>query len=206
MRFGIFGGTFDPPHVGHLIVAQDIFEALELDRLLFIPAPLPPHKRGIEVTPAEIRLRMVEAAVAGDSRFEVSDVEFRRPGPSYTVDTLRDLHHGHPGAEFDLVIGTDQLAEFANWRQPEEVARLARLAVIGRGGLDPRDVQPAIDVPYRPVAVTRVDVSARAIRKRVREGRSIRYMVTEAVRRIIEEQGLYLSGQRVSGRAGGRVA
>lgn len=200
MRLGIFGGTFDPPHVGHLIAAQDIYEALELDRLLFMPASFPPHKRGVQLTPGEIRLRMLRASVAGDNRFEVSDLELRRPGPSYTVDTLREMRRHQPDGQLYFIMGADQLVGFSSWRRPQEVAELAQLVVIGRGGLEPWDVKPAIDVDYRAVAVTRVDISAREIRRRVQEGRSIRYMVTEPVLRIIEEEKLYVgAGERVGG-------
>lgn len=200
MRLGIFGGTFDPPHVGHLIVAQDIHEALELDRLLFMPASIPPHKRGVQLTPGEIRLRMLRASVAGDNRFEVSDIELRRPGPSYTVDTLREMRRQHPDGQLYFIMGADQLVGFSSWKQPQEVAELAQLVVIGRGGLEPWDVKPAIDVDYRAVAVTRVDISAREIRRRVQEGRCIRYMVTEPVLRIIAEEKLYVgAGERVGG-------
>lgn len=193
MRLGVFGGTFDPPHVGHLIVAQEVWEALGLERLLFVPAAIPPHKAGIEVTPGEIRLRMLRAATADDPRFEVSELELQRPGLSYTVDTLRELRRLHAGAELFFIMGADQLAAFASWRAPEEVARLARLVVIGRRGLEAQDVTPGIAVEYRALPVTRVDVSAREIRERVRQGRSIRYMVPDAVRRIIEEEGLYVT-------------
>lgn len=210
MRLGVFGGTFDPPHVGHLIVAQDVFEALALDRLLFVPAPNPPHKRGIEVTPGEMRLRMLEAAIAGDARFQVSDLEFQRPGPSYSVDTLRELHRIEGDGQLFFILGADQLAEFASWKEPEEVARLAELVVIGRGGWEPWNVKPRIDIRYRELVVTRVDISAREIRRRVREGLSVRYMVPESVIRIIDAEGLYrpspeprvpsgLAGERASG-------
>lgn len=191
-RIGVFGGTFDPPHVGHLIVARDVVEALDLERLLLVPAGEPPHKPERATAPPDVRVRMLEAAVEGDARLRVSRIEVERSGPSYTVDTLRELARLHPGEELHLIIGVDQLREFSSWRQPEEVARLARLVVMAREGLDPADVAPGVGVAYETVRVTRVDLSSTSVRRRVREGRSVRYRVPEAVRRIIEDEELYV--------------
>jgi len=187
MRIGVLGGTFDPPHHGHLIVAGDVCEALSLDRLLLVPSAEPPHKPGAVQASAEQRLRLVRAAVEGDSRFEVDDLELRRTGPSYTVDTLRLLRERHPGCELYFLIGVDQVRELHTWREPEEVARLATLVAVSRGGEDPG----ASPYPLRRVAVTRIDISATEVRRRVREGRSIRYLVPEGVRELIEREGLY---------------
>src|SRR5262245_36348699 len=129
-RTGVFGGTFDPPHLGHLIVAQDVVEKLALDRLLLVPAALPPHTPDSEPAPAALRARMVEAAIGNHPRIQMSPIELDRPGPSYTVDTLRALRESSPGDELFLVIGADQLRSFSSWRSPEEVSRLARLVVI----------------------------------------------------------------------------
>ena len=188
MRIGVFGGTFDPPHVGHLIVAAEAHRALELDRLLLVPAALPPHKREGVHTPAEIRLEMVRRAVRGDVRFRVDDVEVRREGPSYTVDTLRVLAERMPGTELFLLIGADNLRDFPAWREPDEILRLARLVVLERSGEQGSAPVPALRVP-----VTRIDVSATEVRRRVGAGESIRYLVPEAVRRMVEHRGLYQS-------------
>ncbi len=191
-RIALFGGTFDPPHHGHLVVAQDVVEALELDALYFVPAGMPPHKRDEPMSPARLRLEMVRAAVRDDLRLHASGIEVRREGPSYTVDTLRELE-GRPGSgRLFFVMGVDQFAELHTWKEPEEVARLARLVVITREGDDPESVDPGVDVAYDFVPVTRIDISSTRIRERVREGRPIRYLVPEAVRRIIERQRLYL--------------
>jgi nicotinate-nucleotide adenylyltransferase len=187
-RIGILGGTFDPPHVGHLMVAADVCAALRLDRLLLIPSASPPHKRGQVRATAEQRLEMVRAAVAGDDRFEVDDIEVKRPGASYTVDTLRELRARYPEAELFFVIGMDQFREFDTWREPEEVARLARLAVVSRDG-DLADCESTI--PIEPVSVTRIDLSATDVRRRLHEGRSIRYFVPDPVRELIEREGMY---------------
>jgi len=199
-RIGIFGGTFDPPHHGHLIAAADAFHALELEKLLLIPAATPPHKPDPDRTPAELRMMMLRAAVAGDPRFEVDDVELRRAGPSYTVDTLRELRERYPGCELVLLIGADMAREIHSWREPGEIARLARLAVLARAGDQP---QPAGGLAALSVPVTRVDISATEVRRRVATGEPVRYLVPEAVREIIESEGLYREGSGVGGQRPG---
>lgn len=189
MRIGIFGGTFDPPHVGHLIVASDACVALALDRLILVPSADPPHKRGQVAATAAQRLEMVRAAITGDPRLEVDDLELRREGASYTVDTLREMRGRWPDAELFFLVGVDQMREFHGWREPHEVARLARLAVVTREGEAP---DPESPFPHTVVPVTRIDLSATDIRRRVHEGVSIRYLVADEVRRRIEEWGLYL--------------
>lgn len=188
MRIGVFGGTFDPPHLGHLVVASDACGALGLDRVLWIPSAVPPHKAGTVQAPAEARLEMVRAAIEGDSRFQADDIELRRPGPSYTVDTLRSLAERHPGAELVLLIGADNLREIPGWREPGEILRLARLAVLSRDGAG---VPPDAPVPADAVEVTRVDVSATEVRRRAAAGETIRYLVPDAVRALVERRGLY---------------
>ncbi len=185
LRLGLFGGTFDPPHLGHLIVAQDVAEALELDRLLFVPAGLPPHKQDQLLTPAPLRLEMVRTLAAGNDLFGVSEVEVDRPGPSFTVETLRRYSDLNPEAEIFWVMGVDQAATFQDWHQPEDVASLARLVVLAREGAE----IPEGD--FMTVPVTRLDISSSAIRARVRDGGSIRYLVPDGVRQIIESNRLY---------------
>lgn len=187
-RIGIFGGTFDPPHAGHLMVASDIFAALELNRLLLIPSASPPHKQGLVKATAAQRLEMVRLAVADDERFLVDDIECRRPGASYTVDTLRALRERYPAAELFFVLGVDQMKEFHTWREPDEVARLARLAVVARDGEVPAGEGK---YPLVPLRVVRIDLSATDVRARIGRGESIRYFVPDAVREYIEREGLY---------------
>lgn len=191
MRIGVFGGTFDPPHVAHLVAAQEVLERLRLGRVLFVPAALPPHKEGVSITPAPLRLAMLRAAVAEDERFRVCELELERDGPSYTVDTLRELRERRSGDELVLIIGTDQLRELATWREPGEIARLARIAVVSRWGVDPAGVEAGVDVAWEEVAIPRLDVSASDIRCRVAEGRPVRYLVPDAVLEVIEREGLY---------------
>lgn len=181
----MLGGTFDPPHLGHLVVAQDVVEALGLDRLLVIPAGDPPHRDA--VLPAPMRLELVREAFRGDDRIEVSGLETRREGPSYTVDTLARIREDRSPAELWLVVGVDQLRELHEWRAPERIAELARLAVMSREGERPEPGDVRVDVDFRPVEVTRVDLSSTRIRRRLREGRPIRYLVPERIRQRVEE-------------------
>jgi nicotinate-nucleotide adenylyltransferase len=134
MNVGIFGGTFDPPHAGHLIVAQDALLALDLDRILFVPAARPPHKLHVELTAADLRTAMLRLAIEGDVRFDIDTVELERPGASYTADTLEVLAARQPGNRWTLLVGADQYREFDSWRDPDRIRRLARVAVLMRGG------------------------------------------------------------------------
>jgi len=198
LRLGLFGGTFDPPHLGHLVVAQDVAERLSLDGLLFLVAGLPPHKRGEVLSPPSLRVEMARAAVAGNPLFNVSEVELDREGPTYTVDTLRHFRVVHPDAEIFFLLGADQLAEFHEWQEPEGIAALVTLVVVGRDGVGPDQLPPVAlgsggELNFISLDVTRVDISSSEVRARVREGLSIRYLVPEEVRRIIETHRLYRS-------------
>jgi nicotinate-nucleotide adenylyltransferase len=198
VKAGIFGGTFDPPHTGHLIVAQDAALALGLDRILFIPAAQPPHKQHLSVSAADLRADMVRLAIAGDDRFAVDLRELGRTGPSYTVDTLRELTAREPGVEWTLLMGVDQYAEFDSWRAPEEIRSLARLAVLTRAGANPGAAEPASGIAQ--VAVTRIDISSTEVRERVARGLPIRYLVPDAVAEFIFERRLYRrNGPEVAG-------
>ncbi len=180
-RIGLLGGTFDPPHVGHLVVAQDVLELLKLDRLLVVPAARPPHREA--VLDASTRFDLVRDAFGGDPRIEVSDVELHRAGPSWTVDTVEWVHERMAPSTLYLIIGADQLGVFGNWRDPARILELARLAVMTRPGEDLADT----DVPYERVDVTRVDLSSTRIRRRLAAGQSVRYMVPERLRERIEQ-------------------
>jgi len=187
MRLGVLGGTFDPPHLGHLVLASEAHYALGLDVVVWIPAGCPPHKRGQRITSAELRLAMTRAAIVGDHRFRVDDREIRRPGPSYTVDTLRELRDDNPGAELVLLLGRDAAQDLPNWHQPEAILELARVAVVDRAGGD----DAAIAFPHERLSSPRIDISAREIRRRVGVGAPIRYWVPAAVEEIIRRHGLY---------------
>lgn len=194
-RLGIMGGTFDPIHVGHLVCAEEAAEALGLDAVLFVPAGRPAFKQEREVTPGEVRLRMCRAAVAGNPVFSVSAVEVERPGVTYAVDTLRALCGALCGAELVFIVGADAALTLPRWHESGELARLATFGVATRPGFDLGEERLAklrrggFDV--RPFAVTALDVSSSELRRRVAEGRTVRYLVPEAVRAIIEEEQLY---------------
>lgn len=189
MRLGIFGGSFDPPHIGHLLAASDAFEALALDQLIFIPASTQPLKvRTTGASPTQ-RLTMTRSLVSDDDRFSVDPIEIERKGLSYTVDTLTALATSHAGAELFFLVGTDVLASFDNWREPARVASLARLTVLLRSG--ELVTPPGLSQPPLALRTRRIDVSATEIRERVRAGRSIRGFVPESVRELITSERLY---------------
>lgn len=184
-RLGLLGGTFDPVHVGHLVVAQDVVEGLRLDRLLVVPAGRPPHREA--VFPARDRLAWTRAAFDGDDRVEVDDLELRRSGPSYTVETVERIREERGPERLFCVIGIDQLEEIASWHEPERIARLSTLTVMSRAGEDPAALRGEAEVPFETVEVTRIDLSSTRVRRRLARGRKVRYLVPEAVRREVEE-------------------
>jgi len=187
---GLFGGTFDPIHIGHLSVAQDVHAALGLDRVLFVPARVPPH-RDEPYAPAEARLEMVRAAIEGDERFGVWAGELEREGPSWTVDTVAQLGMEQPEASLNLILGADQFGAFSRWRAPDEISKRCRLVVVGRSGTAAQEGSPW---PHRSVEITRIDVSSSMIRARIAAGAPLRYLVPDPVIRIIERGAWYKSG------------
>lgn len=192
MKIGVFGGTFDPPHVGHVAVAEDARKHLGLDRLLLVPANVSPFKVDeVGITDAELRLRMTNAAVEGIRGILVDRLELDRDPPSYTVDTLRALAARMREAELFLLLGVDQWASFGRWKDAEAIAELATIVVLARNGTDAAEIDPGVDVPWRSVRVRRVDVSSTEIRERVREGLSVEGLVPDAVARIIRDHELY---------------
>lgn len=197
-RTVVLGGSFNPIHYGHLLLADDVAELLGLDRVLFVPAARPPHKPNADLAPAQDRYAMVELAIAGHPKFAVSDLEFRRPGPSYTVDTLEALRI--PREELFLIIGSETFVDLLTWRSPRRVAQLARLVVVPRVGsaFDPesaavRKVVHEIGEEPLVVRATSLPISASDLRRRVREGRSIAYRLPEAVGAYIRAKRLYRS-------------
>ena len=196
MRIGILGGTFNPPHLGHLICAQEAYLQLELDRVTLIPARIPPHKRVEEEPGPDHRLELCRAAVRGDDRFDVSDVEILREGPSYTVDTLELLHSRESESELFLIVGGDIAAGLPKWREPERVLSLATLAVAGRRGTSRAEVDEALSrLPggerARFFQMPTISVSSTVLRRRVRDGQPIRYYVPDAVVSYIDRHRLY---------------
>ena len=197
-RIGLFGGTFDPPHLGHLVLAEWARTRLRLDRVVFVPAGTPPHKRGRRLTDAALRLVLTQLAVRGNPAFTVSGFEARRKGPSFTVDTLRHFHARQPGARFYLLMGADSLADFPDWHEPAEIARLAKLVVAARTGaaeafghaLLPASARGRVVLLDNPL----VAISSSALRARARAGRSLRYLVPDAVAAYVARHRLYRRG------------
>ena len=188
----VFGGSFNPPHVAHLAVAEAAAEAAALDRVLWVPAATPPHKRDDDaVIAGPHRLAMTRLAVVGNARFAVSDVELRRGGVSYTVDTLRGLRAAHPAADLVLVLGGDSLAGLAGWREPEAILALARVVAYRRPGVEAGAVPPEILARTTFIDAPPLDLSSTLLRARLAAGRTVRYLVPDAVRSYIAAHGLY---------------
>jgi nicotinate-nucleotide adenylyltransferase len=190
VRIGLLGGSFDPPHNGHLLAAGDVFDALSLDRLVFIPAAAQPLKAGVAEASAAQRLAMTRLLIEGDPRFEVDSIEVDRGGLSYTVDTLAALGARWPAAELFWLVGADVTHSFAKWRAPERVAALATVVVMVRAG-DAADLAAIPGGAPRSLATRRIDISSTEIRRRVREGKSIRGFVPDAVAAFIAAERLY---------------
>ena len=186
MRIGIFGGTFDPPHLGHWLAAVDAVEALALNEVVWVPAAQQPLKAGVSSADAAHRLAMAQLMVQGDERFSVDAVEVERGGVSFMVDTLRAYRARHPHAALFLLLGSDAAATLPKWREPEVIRELADIVVLTRGG-------EAVELPtgVRALPTRRVDLSATEIRERVAAGRSIRGFVPDAVAAYIAAHGLY---------------
>ncbi|RUL88515.1 nicotinate-nucleotide adenylyltransferase [Tautonia sociabilis] len=199
MRLGLFGGTFDPIHLGHLILAESCREAMALDLVWFVVAGQPPHKQREGRTPVSDRLEMVRIAIAGNPAFEVSEIEARSPGPHYTYRTLEEVARSRPGDELFFLIGGDSLADLPTWREPGRVMSLATVVAVGRPGTAEPPANATREIldahpDARPIArvdAPLVEVSSRDLRRRVAEGRSIRYLVPRGVEAYIEAHRLY---------------
>ena len=202
MRVGILGGSFNPPHIGHLLMAQEAHAQLGLDRVVFMPVASPPHKELVDDPGPEARFELCRLAVAKDERLEVSRLELDRGGASYTAETLRAIRAGSPDDELTFIVGGDMAASLPAWREPEAILELATIAVAEREGIRRHDVAEAV-APLRGgdrivfFDLPRIDVSSSAVRARVRAGRPIRYWVPDDVARLIGARGYYL-GQRVN--------
>lgn len=205
LAFGILGGTFDPVHMGHLALAHEALDELELDHLLFVPNADPPHKQDQSVTPARHREAMVALSIAPEPRFRLSRVELERDGPSYAVETVTELagrarSQGRPEPWF--VMSAETLDGFGSWREPERILDLCRLAVAPRPGAQPLDAawvaehHPGREDRFAFLPGPELDIASTGIRERVAAGAPIRDLVPNAVAVYIEEQGLYRGGER----------
>ena len=200
-RVGILGGTFNPPHIGHLVMADEARSQLALDRVLFMPVNTPPHKEPAEDPGPELRLALCELAVEGHPGLAVSALETERPGTSYTVDTLREINASTPGDELTFIVGGDMAFSLPSWREPEQVLALATLAVAERDGVARQDIAShlsSLDPEAERIRffdMPRLDISSSLIRRRVAGGRSIRHLVPEPVADAIAARGLYAGVQ-----------
>ena len=191
MRIGIFGGTFNPLHTGHLLVLEYVQDQLQFERVLLIPSANPPHKNDPAILPPKVRLEMISLAVKDDPIYRASDLEMRRPGSSYTVDTLRTVRELHPSAQLSLIIGVDNFLEFDTWKSPDEILDYASLIVMNRPGFSQSDVRHRFARDAQFVNVPLIAISGTEIRMRVKMGKSIRYFVPPAVESYIVERHLY---------------
>lgn len=211
MRLGIYGGTFDPVHYGHLILAECCREQLSLDQVWFLPAATPPHKQADELTPGERRAEMIELAIGGQPAFSVCRYEIERGGVSYTVETLGHFRREHAAAELFFLMGADSLRDLPNWKNPVEICRLATPVVVDRtvagatdspsdtldlSGLESLLSKERLEaIRAHRVLMPRIDISGTDLRRRVADGKSIRYRTPRAVEKYIETHGLYRSSR-----------
>jgi len=200
MRLGVFGGSFDPVHFAHLLLAECCREERQLDQVVFVPSAVPPHKRDRELTPAASRLAMLELAIAGHEQFTISRYEVDRGGVNYTVDTLRHFRGEYPEAELFFVLGADMLQDLPTWREADQVCELATIVAVRRAGVAEPDftclaslVPPETIERFREhqVQMPAMGLSSTEIRQRIAAGRSIRYTTPRAVEKYIETHGLY---------------
>ncbi|MDO3409086.1 nicotinate-nucleotide adenylyltransferase [Saccharibacillus sp. CPCC 101409] len=199
MKIGIMGGTFDPIHTGHLLAAETVREALGLDEVWFMPAHVPPHKAEAGFS-GEERLRMVELAIGSQSAFRTLDIELRRGGVSYTVDTMSELTGKYPDARFHFIIGTDMVNYLPRWNRIGELASLTRFAAVGRGGyeLHAEDLAPEVKNKIDYCDMPQLEISSTDIRRRLREGRTIRYLVPDKVHDYLQRSGTHAAYARTT--------
>ncbi len=197
LRIGIFGGTFNPPHLGHLILAMEACDQLQLDRLLWMLTPDPPHKIHLTITPVETRLELLKAAITHEPKFEISTLEMKRPAPQYAVDTIREVKERFPGVELYYLIGGDSLHDFPEWYHPQQIIDMTEgLGVMRRPG-DQIDLSlleqqlPGLTGKLRFVEAPLLEISSRQIRQRIAQGRAVKYYLPEPVFELIEKLHLY---------------
>ncbi len=193
MKICLFGGTFDPPHIGHLLIAQTICEAENFDKIIFIPALIPPHKQTSPLTPVHLRIEMLKSAVASNPRFEISDIEIQRGGVSYSIDTIRQIKTdmGLKSENVFFLIGSDTLGQFHRWKDPEKILDECQVIVALRPGFKPSEIKSWILSKVQFANIPRIEISSTTIRKRWRENKTIRYMVTQPVWEFINKHNLY---------------
>ncbi len=187
MKIGILGGTFNPVHIGHLILAEEVREKIGLSKVFFVPAYFPPHKNNFDIAQALDRYKMISAAIKGNRHFIVSDAEIKREGKSYTIDTVREFKKRYPKDEFFFIAGSDMLKYLDAWKDLPEIIKLVKFIVATRPGYPLESLPSYIST----ISIRAVDVSAFEIRQAIKEDKSFRYLVTEAVYKYIVKNGLY---------------
>ncbi len=197
MRRGLFGGTFDPPHIGHIMMAQLAYEELSLDVVEFIPAGQPPHKDSSSVSPAQVRVELVEAAIASFPYFSLSLKEVQRQGPSFTVDTLTNIKKEYQEDELYWFVGADMLVDLPSWKNPKDILRLAHLVVAPRSHVDEQQAKKMlmIQFPYAKITLLEMpllDISSTWIKNRLARGLRVDPLLTPAVTQLILQKGFYL--------------
>tara|TARA_Y100000748_G_scaffold243748_1_gene207996 strand:+ start:387 stop:971 length:585 start_codon:yes stop_codon:yes gene_type:complete len=194
MKVCLFGGTFDPPHLGHLIVAQTIFEAENFDQIVFVPAYQPPHKNGMKISPVDQRLEMLNIAIKENPNFIISDLEIERKGLSYSIDTIMDYkkQNNLNSNELFYLMGSDSLRQFKKWKNPKMIIDESRVIVAIRPGFRPSDIPNWILAKIQFASIPRIEISSTTIRERWISDKTIRYMVTESVWQYINKNKLYL--------------
>ncbi|MFQ6607069.1 MAG: nicotinate-nucleotide adenylyltransferase [Fidelibacterota bacterium] len=193
MKICIFGGTFDPPHIGHLIIAEMVKESEDFDKMIFIPAGIPPHKAETDVSTIEDRLAMLRLALEGNKNFELSNVEIKRGGISYAIDTIRELKQRYnlKSREIYFLIGSDSLKEFHTWHEPEKILEESQVLVAARPGFRPSWISPEILSHIHFANVPQIEISSSLLRQRIIAGLTVRYAVPYPVEAYILEKGLY---------------
>lgn len=193
MKLCLFGGTFDPPHIGHLIIGEFAYENLNVEKVLFVPAYIPPHKTSQDFSSPDIRFKMLELSIQGNPHFQISTIELNRKGVSYSIDTIKEIR-----AKFDLekndlffLVGSDSLIGFHTWKNPEEIISLAQVVVAPRPSFDKEMVRNNFLDSVRFLNAPYIDISSSIVRERIREKQSIRYLVTKEVHEFIMKNGLY---------------
>lgn len=192
-KLGILGGTFDPIHMGHLVLAEQVREQFQLDRVIFIPSASPPHKTEEELSSANHRFEMTKLALEGNRYFFVSDIELKREGLSYTVETLRRLKELYNDSEIYFLTGSDVLDEITTWKDPEEIYKLAKVVIAVRPGFDKLDPEDHFAQKSIIARITGVNISSTQIREKVRKGESIKYLVPSKVEEYIKKRNLYIT-------------
>ncbi|MDP2938385.1 MAG: nicotinate-nucleotide adenylyltransferase [Candidatus Omnitrophota bacterium] len=187
MRIGILGGTFNPVHIGHLILAEEVREKIKLDKVIFVPTYLPPHKDNSDIAPASARMAMVKLAIKGNRYFLASDMEIKRDGRSYTIDTLKEFKSIYPQDELYFIIGSDLLKYLDDWKDLDEIIKMVKFIVATRPGYPLEKIPSHIST----IPIRAVDISGFEIRKAIKENKSFRYLVPESVLKYIDKKRLY---------------